>query len=320
MTSLLSDVIDQTLVAAKRIPSTLDIRPWRCVIDGTRIHLLLDRSRVRAVADPEARQARLACGAAVLNLRIALRRNRKLGTVTLTPDPGRPDLLATVEAGPDSDPGLVDQILSDTLLRRKAAGRPLVDYHVPEAARTPLVRAARAHDVRLEFVTSPARHDRLADLVRQAEWVRRTDRRYLDEFARLSGYDHGSPDLFTGPRADVAGVLAPRHRHNGRDGSENGHRPARSHLRRPLLAVMLTRSPGIRSEVLAGMALQQVLLTATYTGLSVAVVPHPFEVATSRARLARLYRDEGEPHALLWVGYGFPAPPVPVAPRWESAH
>lgn len=73
MSTLAPDMITQALASAVKAPSPYNTQPWRFVVDGSRIDLFLDRDRVLHVADPDAREARLACGAALCNLRLALR-------------------------------------------------------------------------------------------------------------------------------------------------------------------------------------------------------------------------------------------------------
>ncbi|HET6504363.1 MAG TPA: nitroreductase family protein, partial [Amycolatopsis sp.] len=68
----MSETVRLGLDAAIRAPSPHNSQPWRFEVTGARIDVLLDRDRVLDVVDARAREARLSCGAAVLNIRVAL--------------------------------------------------------------------------------------------------------------------------------------------------------------------------------------------------------------------------------------------------------
>jgi hypothetical protein len=89
-------VIETALRAAIRAPSVHNTQPWRFVTGPSRIELHLDRDRILAVADPDSREARLSCGAALFNLRLAIRAGGRGAVVDLLPDADRPDFLATI--------------------------------------------------------------------------------------------------------------------------------------------------------------------------------------------------------------------------------
>jgi hypothetical protein len=61
------------LTAACRAPSLHNSQPWRFRVGPDVIELWADPERVLAAADPEGREQRMACGAALLTLRLALR-------------------------------------------------------------------------------------------------------------------------------------------------------------------------------------------------------------------------------------------------------
>jgi len=61
-------------------------------------------------------------------------------------------------------------------------------------------------------------------------------------------------------------------------------------------------------QVLAGQALQKVLLTATDAGLAVSLISQPIEVPAARDQLRRSLGRSGFPQLALRMGYGRPAP------------
>jgi len=127
------DDVRMILEIATAAPSVLNTQPWRFNVSDDEIDLLADQSRALPVADPNGRQLTLSCGAALFNLRLAVRSLGREPVVLLLPRAADPSLLATVRfAGPvGSDPGL-DSLLPHVPKRRTNRG-PFTDELVPPA-------------------------------------------------------------------------------------------------------------------------------------------------------------------------------------------
>jgi nitroreductase len=91
------DQVRQVLASAERAPAVHHLRPWRFHCTKTTIELLLDLPEGPWGQDDDHREAWVACGAALLNLRLAIRSCGIEPVVHLLPDMGRPSLLASVE-------------------------------------------------------------------------------------------------------------------------------------------------------------------------------------------------------------------------------
>lgn len=91
--------IDQLTGAAKVAPSVLNTQPWRLqIVAPGRINLRAVRDRWLCSIDPAARELVISCGAALFNLRLALRVAGHSPVVRLMPDQENDcDLLASVE-------------------------------------------------------------------------------------------------------------------------------------------------------------------------------------------------------------------------------
>ncbi|MDQ3824769.1 MAG: hypothetical protein M3325_03125 [Actinomycetota bacterium] len=81
-----------------------------------------------------------------------------------------------------------------------------------------------------------------------------------------------------------------------------------------LLVVLCSFREGALGELQAGQALQQVLLTATYLGLSASFLSQPIEVPHVRAKLRCALGTTLEPQAILRIGFGSPVPATPGRP------
>lgn len=318
MNHSLPPLIDRALAAAVRAPSPCNTQPWRFVVTGERIDVLLDHSRVLSVADPDAREARLACGAAVFNLSVTLRDGGRSVSVMPVPQREKPDLVATVRIRGSRVPTSEERRLAEAVPRRHTNRRPFSDRAVSAASRVALINAARHSDARLELIGASAHYDAIASLIRQAHHLQAEDGNFLSEMRYWTGRpaDHidGVPTSAAGPPPQWATALPLRHFH----GAET--LPTRPYEQQPLLGALLTRTRGERQDVLAGMAMQHVLLTATSLGLSTSFLAQPFETASTRTALAELFHAEGEIHTLLRIGYGHPAATVPRRPVSDVAN
>src|SRR5216683_5000593 len=71
-------------------------QPWLFKIEDDTIELYADRACALPVVDPDDRELTISCGAALLNLRIALRHFGYRDLVQALPEPDNPDLLARI--------------------------------------------------------------------------------------------------------------------------------------------------------------------------------------------------------------------------------
>ncbi|SDO60757.1 nitroreductase family protein [Lentzea jiangxiensis] len=91
--------IEKALVAASLAPSVHNTQPWRFEVRRDRIELHPDPGRKLAATDPENRELRLSCGAALFNLRLALQSMGVRPLVSMLPGHDAPGALAVVRRG-----------------------------------------------------------------------------------------------------------------------------------------------------------------------------------------------------------------------------
>lgn len=294
------------LEAAVRAPSPHNTQPWSFEFDGERIAVILDPERVLEIADPDGREARLSCGAAILNMRVALRAGGLEPVVDLLPDRTRPDFLAVVAAGDGYPPAPADVALARAVFRRRSNRRPFADRPVPPRVRDALVRAARDEGAELLMLDRPESLDAAAALLRRAEHVQNGDPAFQEELRRwtVDGRDRedGVPVLAGGPRPPAGTLLSLR---------QYGKHPARGerpYEREPLVVVLGSYTDTPLAHLRTGQALQRVLLTAAAMGVSASFLSQPIEVPATRAELRTLVGGRTHPQAMLRLGYGFPSP------------
>lgn len=295
--------VETLLVTAGRAPSLHNSQPWRFAVTPAAIELYAERSRALPVIDPTGREMRIACGAALFNLRLALHGNGIRPLVTILPDPYRPDLVAAIRHGGRKAATPEVSGLLAAVPRRRTDRRTSADCPPSPAEVNALRRAAVAEGAWIHVIDDEAERVALLESARRAHDRRLGETAFRAELDRWTttgpGRDDGVPAAFGGPLptpwwpADDASV------------------PARSAERDPgagpVVAVVLGQATGDRGDIQAGQALQRVLLTATVAGLGVSFVPHIVQVRRTREELRWLIGGTRPPQAVLQVRRGLPS-------------
>jgi nitroreductase len=310
-------LIDELVRAAVAAPSMHNTQPWRFRIEdaGSTIKLHADPARMLPVGDPDGRAAHIACGAALLNVRVAAAVAAGLrADIRLLPDPGQPLLLAKVRLGGRNHPTRWERELHAAIWRRQTNREPFSNRPVPPGIRAELAEAACLEGAMLAF---PDRGEaaRVLRLAAEAERDLLADPAYRAELARWAGGYRdrdGIPGRALGPRSpegrDPVREFAPERR--------QGPMRYAWFEEHPQLAVLSAGRNGPMVWLAAGQALQRVWLTATCRGISVCPLTQPLE--TAGAWQVRDPRSAaGPPQMILRIGYGLPVPPG--APRLPVA-
>ena len=294
----------ETLVGvAGRAPSVHNTQPWRFVYtaDGT-LELRMDPERGLAIADPESREAVISCGAALLNVRLGIRRLGLVPTLLTTPSLDDPLLLASVRTRPAGGATYDEGLLIDAVTRRHThrGGFDAVPVTVEERE---LIRdSAQTEGAALHFVEPGQFAGGLTALATFADDALRAD---PEARAELAGWTPGPgsarPDGVPTTayiRADRSpagtSALPPRDFGLGRGWG----RPEEASPIRGALAVLTTDGDTIADWLRAGQALQRALLTATTLWVFARFATQPIELPHTREALRALLGSVG--------GHGFP--------------
>lgn len=312
--NLSAEQVRSALLAATSAPSLHNTQPWRFHCTTSAIELYPDFTRALPAADRDHRELLLACGAALLNLRMAIRSVGIHPDVRLLPSAAEPDLLAAVRPQ-GRRPATPEEVrLAEAISRRRTNRRPFFDAVVPGAVRGALRHAAEVERSWL----APIERDQLPalrELAHRAHQIQQQDPLFVEEWthwtARHDSHVDGVPRDSSGPLPepqdewvlrDFSGGSAPR-RIAGKDFEPQ-----------PLLAVIGSFHDGTLARIQAGQATQRVLLTATASGLAASFVSQIIEVPSTRRELRKLLGGGLWPQAVLRLGHGPATPPTPRRP------
>ncbi|SEU26381.1 Acg family FMN-binding oxidoreductase [Nonomuraea wenchangensis] len=303
-----SDAVQAALEAARWAPSVHNTQPWSFAVSGDEIGLRADTERRLRVGDPAGRELLISCGAALFNLRTAIRRAGFEPVVRVLPDPDRPSLLALVRPGAEVEPDEHTRVLAGEFERRRTHRSGFTTLPVPDRLVQALARTAGEEGAAL-LVLAPPAAEAVAALTRAAQIVQSEDRpRHLEvvRWARPPGsarkdgvpagaYPHDEP------RTDPAFAqrdYAWRH--------DWGNPADQAGSTSPGVVTVLTTADDTRQDWLnAGQALQHVLLKASAYGVSAAFHTQALEMDHLRAFLREELCAGARPQMIMRLGITF---------------
>ena len=297
-------------------PSSHNSQPWRFRFAGRQVDLYADRVRALPVVDPEDRELSISCGAALYNLRLAMRHFGMRSEVELLPA-GDADLLARVTLAGMTEEMPEEALMFDVITLRHTNRNPFEGRAVPETLLADLEAAARAEGAWLSILRTENSRHAVADLIAEADRKQMEDPRFRRELAAwIHPRRSDSHDGIT-PGGPVDAVLLPlttlviRTFDLGRgQAARDRHLASGS----PVLAILGTESESVQDWLAAGQAMQRVLLRARADGVWASFLNQPIEVRELRPWLGDLTGNKGYVQLLLRMGYGPPAAPTPRRP------
>jgi hypothetical protein len=302
-------------------PSGHNTQPWRFVLREDVLELRADPARSLPVVDPHDRELVISCGAALLLLRVTLRRFGLRPRVGEFPVEDDPELLARVEIAGTVEATADDHALFGAIWRRHTNRRPFDGRELPE----PLVTAIRADAERegawLRLVRGLHDREAVGDLVARADRIQYADRGFRRELAgwvhpNVSHRRDGIPGYANGV-GDLASLLAPIAIRTFLTPGGQAARDRELALGAPTLVALGTVADDRHAWLGAGQALARVLLRAQAAGVSASFLNQPIEVPALRMRLLEAVGGTGHPQVLMRMGYGPETRPTPRRPVSE---
>jgi nitroreductase len=312
-----SQQLEFLLKYAVLAPSGHNTQPWRFRISGSAVDIYGDFSRAMPLHDPDNRELVMSCGAALLNLRVAVRNFGLTAMSEICPDPDAPELLARLKLTGEALSGRTDHKLFKAIPDRRTARVPFESRPIPRALLYRWQRAAAYEEAAMHILESEEERRALAGMVAEGDRCLTASPEYRNELARwirsntalgrdgLPGYSVGLGDLSSRVAARTVfpfgGDLARR------DTDLVRHAPA--------FVVLGTEEDTPEAWMIAGQALGRVLLAAQSEGVSASFFLQPIELPHLRQRLMDLLPGEvGFPQITFRLGYAQRVPPTPRRP------
>ncbi|HEX6470885.1 MAG TPA: nitroreductase family protein [Streptosporangiaceae bacterium] len=316
------------VAAASTAPSVHNTQPWRFRRrDRDAMELHVDMNRLLYVIDPRGRAMHISCGAALFNLCLAIRASGHQPWVRRLPDSDdQPTLLADVHIERAAPPTQAEAELYSVLPRRRTNRGPFDDRAVPRRVLAELAAAANYEGATLRLL-DPVAAAHAVSLVAAADDELTASEDYRAEladwtFTRTSDTDassearpDGVPWYTFGPRPSRRGLPI-------RDFGLAHHvagRAVNDFTAMPHLAALITEGNEPEDWLVAGQALQRVLLTATLHGVSASFLTQPLDLRDVRENrdIAGVRHRPGpldHVQMIIRFGYGRPAPGAPRRP------
>jgi hypothetical protein len=290
--------VGRLIDAAKAAPSVLNTQPWLFqIVANDRINLRAQPERRLRNIDPKGRELLISCGAALFNLRLALRVAGHDPVVWLMPGdelmPGgedQPDLLASVEivttrAHP---PTITEQQLYEQIWRRHTNRQPFEKKAVGFNVLAELESAAWQERTHLWVLHRRETHMLLAD-IKEANREVNEDTVWRECRAELRQYTNEAilrrglgipPDAF-GPLPANGHVP---YRDMGLEWHGHTERERKRFDKHTRLLALSTNTNTRIDWLRGGMGLQRVLLTAARLGVVASFYTQPLEPSNEKAR------------------------------------
>jgi nitroreductase len=298
-------ILRRIIESAAAAPSIHNTQPWRfTVVADDLLEVHADPDRALWVADPHARALYLSCGAALFNIKTAIRMTGFNPLVWPLPHPEfAPMVLAAVQAEPGRPPSFGERELYEAIWKRHTNRGPFTNEPIAESMRVTLEQAAGFEFATLRMLTDRDAA-RVLDLSARAseELADDVDHRIeLQQWVATDRRDDGIPAeaLPSRPASEPSPV-----RGDLSSAAPAVRRPEDSYERYPQLAVLSTAQDEPADWLRAGQALQRVLLAATAHGLSASFLYQSIELRDMRGESASPWPWPENPQIVIRLGYG----------------
>jgi hypothetical protein len=190
------------LGAGALAPSNHDTRPWKLRWRDGAVEVHGDLERTLPVANPDHRRLRLACGAAIANVRLAIRAQGRRAHLQLLPDPDDRWFLGRVTVGAPLAATPVERALAHAIPHRRTDRSALSGRALDPRVREEIRRVAQREHSWAVFVDDGRRRRALQDLAARAHAVQQSGAASRTEWERWAGTENDPALLVLASTAD----------------------------------------------------------------------------------------------------------------------
>lgn len=304
------------------VPSEHNTQPWLFRVVKQSIEIYVDETRVLPIIDPDRRALWISCGAACLNLRLAMHYFGLQELLEVLPEADNPNLVARLTVVlTDCEATWEEKQLFRAIPRRRSSREQFDSRQISLTLVASLITAAGNEGSWLSLVRKQERRQELADIILEADkrlWSEQAFRTELAHWLRAPGdnaLDGLSLPLTSTMLADGPGASQPpmaRTYHAREDLASEKSELIELILGAPALAVIGTFGDTPVDWFIAGQATEHVLLKACSEGVQGSFVNQAIAIPALRSRLRATLQRSDYPQIVLRLGYG---PAGPYTPR-----
>lgn len=312
-------------------PSEHNTQPWLFRVAKQSIEIYVDETRALPVIDPDRRALWISCGAACLNLRLAMHYFGLQELLEVLPEADNPNLVACLTVMlTDCEATWEEKQLFRAIPRRRSSREQFDSRQISLTLAASLITAAGNEGTWLSLVRKQEKRQELADIILEADkqlwsgqafraelahWLRNPEDRNLDglasertELVLLQDPQTDRGNISVDAQSLLASSLDWQEEYNkGKLNMSSG-----LVLGAPVLAVIGTFGDTPVDWFIAGQAAEHVLLKACSEGVQGSFVNQAIAIPALRSRLRATLQRSDYPQIVLRLGYG---PTGPYTPR-----
>lgn len=308
-----SEILRFLLNYAVLAPSGHNTQPWLFQINGNVLEFYADRSRALPIVDPQNRALIISCGAALLNLRIAIRHFNYAGEIETFPNPKDPDLLARIRLGQRKQATTEEHLLFEAIPKRHTNRKEFEARQVPSSLLGEFQAAASKEGCWLHILQNENQKKVVADLIAEGDRLQWSNKQFRQELAKwirnrdsstddgMPGYAFGMPDVPVVDLMSLVGSFAMRTFDMGKIQATKDYQLA---VNSPVLVAIGTENDTPKAWLSAGQALGKILLQSRAQEIWASFLNQPIEVPQLRFQLRDALGQTGFPQLLFRIGYG----------------
>ncbi|HEX9064010.1 MAG TPA: nitroreductase family protein [Streptosporangiaceae bacterium] len=308
-------VLRRIIESAAAAPSIHNTQPWRfTVVADDLLEVQADPDRALWVSDPHARALYLSCGAALFNIRTAIRMTGFNPLVWPLPHPEfAPTVIAAVQAEPGRPPTFAERELYEAIWQRHTNRGPYSGEPLSESMQVALEQAASFEFSTLRMLPS-SQAATVLDLAAKASAELAGDVQHQIELQRWIGTASTQDGIPAEALPQVPAHQPAPIRGDMLSAVPSRPRPSGEYEEYPQLAVLTTARDEPGDWLRAGQALQRILLTATVHGISTSFLYQSIELRDMHPDSAPPWPWPEIPQIVIRLGYGKHAASSPRRP------